>query len=97
MFAIYATHAAPDDPLSALEIGEKPEPAVREGWVRVKISHVRRRRISPPGCGRCDYPAMVRRTMLRCQAARSPKCALEVWHSRSIEQRRLAARAEDQA
>ena len=39
MFAIYATHAAPDDPLSALEIGEQPEPAVREGWVRVKISH----------------------------------------------------------
>ena len=39
MFAIYATHAAPDDPLSALEIGEQPEPAVRDGWVRVKISH----------------------------------------------------------
>jgi NADPH:quinone reductase-like Zn-dependent oxidoreductase len=39
MFAIYATHAAPDDPLSALEIGEQPEPAAREGWVRVKISH----------------------------------------------------------
>jgi NADPH:quinone reductase-like Zn-dependent oxidoreductase len=39
MFAIYATHAAPDDPLSALEIGEQPEAAVREGWVRVKISH----------------------------------------------------------
>lgn len=39
MFAIYATHAAPDDPLSALEIGEQPEPAVREGWVRVKVSH----------------------------------------------------------
>ena len=39
MFAIYATHAAPDDPLSALEIGEQPEPVAREGWVRVKISH----------------------------------------------------------
>jgi len=39
MFAIYATHAAPDDPLSALEIGEQPESAAREGWVRVKISH----------------------------------------------------------
>ena len=39
MFAIYATHAAPDDPLSALEIGEQSEPAVREGWVRVKIFH----------------------------------------------------------
>src|SRR5260221_8556982 len=39
MFAIYAKHAAPDDPLSALKIGEQPEPTVREGWVRVKISH----------------------------------------------------------
>ena len=26
MFAIYATHAAPDDPLSALKIGDLPEP-----------------------------------------------------------------------
>jgi len=40
MFAIYATHAAPDDPLSALEVGRaNPDPAVREGWVAVKISH----------------------------------------------------------
>ena len=39
MFAVYATHAAPDDPLSALKIGERPEPDVPAGWVRVKISH----------------------------------------------------------
>ena len=39
MFAVYATHAAPDDPLAALKIGEQPEPNVPEGWVRVKISH----------------------------------------------------------
>jgi NADPH:quinone reductase-like Zn-dependent oxidoreductase len=39
MFAVYATHAAPDDPLAALAIGEQPEPTVPEGWVRVKISH----------------------------------------------------------
>jgi NADPH:quinone reductase-like Zn-dependent oxidoreductase len=39
MFAIYATHAAPDDPLSALAIGKMPEPVVPEGWVRVKVSH----------------------------------------------------------
>lgn len=39
MFAIYATHAAPDDPLSALKIGNQPTPEVPEGWVRVKISH----------------------------------------------------------
>jgi NADPH:quinone reductase-like Zn-dependent oxidoreductase len=39
MFAIYVTRAAPDDPLSALAIGEQPEPAARECWTRVKISH----------------------------------------------------------
>ena len=39
MFAIYATHAAPDGPLAALKIGEQPDPNALEGWVRVKISH----------------------------------------------------------
>ena len=39
MFAVYATHAAPDDPLSALKIGERPEPNVPAGWVRVKVTH----------------------------------------------------------
>jgi hypothetical protein len=29
----------PDDPLSALKIGERPEPEVPAGWVRVRISH----------------------------------------------------------
>src|SRR6266852_5299346 len=39
MFAIYATHADANDPLAALKIGERPEPDVPEGWVRVTISH----------------------------------------------------------
>jgi NADPH:quinone reductase-like Zn-dependent oxidoreductase len=39
MLAVYATHAAPDDPLSALKIGERPEPEVPPGWVRVKVTH----------------------------------------------------------
>jgi NADPH:quinone reductase-like Zn-dependent oxidoreductase len=39
MFAVYASHAAPDDPLSALELGDMPEPTAPEGWVRVKVSH----------------------------------------------------------
>lgn len=39
MFAVYATHAAPDDPLSALQIGQRPELDRPEGWVRVKVSH----------------------------------------------------------
>ena len=39
MFAVYATHADPDNPLAALKIGERPEPSVSDGWTRVKISH----------------------------------------------------------
>jgi NADPH:quinone reductase-like Zn-dependent oxidoreductase len=39
MFAVYASHAEPENPLSALQIGERPEPGEREGWVRVKVSH----------------------------------------------------------
>src|SRR5262245_53353916 len=39
MFAVYATHAAPDVPLAALKVGERPEPDVPQGWVRVKVSH----------------------------------------------------------
>jgi len=39
MFAVYATHADSAHPISALQIGERPDPTVPEGWVRVKISH----------------------------------------------------------
>ena len=39
MFSVYATHADVNDPLSALRIGEQPEPHVLEGWTRVKVSH----------------------------------------------------------
>ena len=39
MFAVYADHAAPDDPLSSLRIGEMPDPKPPADWVRVKISH----------------------------------------------------------
>jgi NADPH:quinone reductase-like Zn-dependent oxidoreductase len=39
MFAVYASHAEIDDPLSALRVGEQPEPDAQEGWVRVKVSH----------------------------------------------------------
>ncbi len=39
MLAVYATHAAPSDPLAALKVGEWPEPDVPNGWVRVKVSH----------------------------------------------------------
>jgi hypothetical protein len=39
MFAVYASHADPENPLAALKIGERPEPNVPDGGVRVKISH----------------------------------------------------------
>src|SRR5437660_4464753 len=39
MFAVYATHADPDNPLAALKIGDRPEPSVPDGWARVKITH----------------------------------------------------------
>ena len=39
MFAVYADHGDADNPLSALRIGEQPDPEIREGWVRVKVSH----------------------------------------------------------
>jgi NADPH:quinone reductase-like Zn-dependent oxidoreductase len=37
MFAAYAARANADDPLSALELGERPDPEVPPGWVRVKV------------------------------------------------------------
>ncbi len=37
MLAAYAARFAPQDPLSALEVGERPEPAVPDGWVTVDV------------------------------------------------------------
>lgn len=37
MFAVYASHAQPDDPLAALVIGEQPEPEVPPGWTVVNV------------------------------------------------------------
>src|SRR3954469_24069544 len=37
MLAAYAARTAPDDPLSALEVGERPAPDVPDGWVRVRV------------------------------------------------------------
>src|ERR1043166_3551109 len=39
MFAVYATHADPENPVAALKIGQQPESTVPDGWVRVKVSH----------------------------------------------------------
>ena len=37
MLAAYAARTAPDDPLSALELGQRPEPEVPDGWARVTV------------------------------------------------------------
>ena len=39
MLAVYADHANPADPLSALRVGQQPSPVVPPGHLRVKISH----------------------------------------------------------
>ncbi|MBV9099203.1 MAG: zinc-binding dehydrogenase, partial [Frankiaceae bacterium] len=37
MLAAYAARVSADDPLSALEVGERPEPAKRDGWTTVTV------------------------------------------------------------
>src|SRR5438270_2785876 len=37
MFAAYAARVDPDDPLAALEVGERPEPTAPDGWVTVSV------------------------------------------------------------
>ena len=39
MFAVYATKGNPQNPLESLAIGERPEPILKDGWMRVKVSH----------------------------------------------------------
>jgi NADPH:quinone reductase-like Zn-dependent oxidoreductase len=40
MFAVYADRAEPDDPLAAVQLGERPAPDVPEGWARVRLRAV---------------------------------------------------------
>jgi NADPH:quinone reductase-like Zn-dependent oxidoreductase len=37
MFAVYAGQITPDDPLSGLVVGERPEPEVPDGWTTVTV------------------------------------------------------------
>jgi NADPH:quinone reductase-like Zn-dependent oxidoreductase len=37
VLAAYAARASQDDPLSALEVGERPEPTAPDGWVTVEV------------------------------------------------------------
>src|ERR1700710_2433339 len=40
MLAAFVTEAAPKDPLSALEIGDRPDPDVPDGWTTVQVKAV---------------------------------------------------------
>src|SRR5919199_2128648 len=40
MLAAFVSEAAPKDPLSALEIGDRPEPEAPDGWTRVQVKAV---------------------------------------------------------
>ena len=37
MLAVYASRFSPDDPLSALVVGDRPEPDVPDGWTTVEV------------------------------------------------------------
>lgn len=37
MLAAFAARISSDDPLSALEVGERPEPEIPDGWARVRV------------------------------------------------------------
>ncbi|CCH28791.1 zinc-binding dehydrogenase [Actinosynnema sp. NPDC047251] len=37
MFAVYAAEPSPQDPIAALRVGDRPEPEVPTGWVRVGV------------------------------------------------------------
>ena len=39
MFAVYAKEAIFNNPLAAVVVGERPEPVVPEGWMRVRVTH----------------------------------------------------------
>ena len=37
MLAAYAAKFDADDPIAALEVGERPDPTVPEGWVTIDV------------------------------------------------------------
>lgn len=51
MFAVYAKEANLENPLASLVIGERPDPIVKEGWFRVKVTHASLNRHDSPCAG----------------------------------------------
>jgi NADPH:quinone reductase-like Zn-dependent oxidoreductase len=39
MFAVYAKEANVTNPIASVVVGERPEPVVPEGWIRVRMTH----------------------------------------------------------
>lgn len=39
MFAVYCEKPDPENPLAALRLGDRPEPEVPDGWLRVRVTH----------------------------------------------------------
>ena len=37
MFAVTAARVSPDDPMTALELGDRPEPSLPDGWTVVTV------------------------------------------------------------
>ena len=40
MLAVFVSTPAPKDPLSVLEVGDRPEPEAPEGWTTVRVKAV---------------------------------------------------------
>ena len=57
MLAVYAARISPDDPLSAVEVGERPEPVSAPGWVTIEV---RAAALTITTCGRCAAPGYAR-------------------------------------
>ena len=68
MFAVYAKEANLNNPLASVVVGERPEPVVPEGWVRVR-GHVFSELV--PGT-MADYVAVPRRNAIPMPEGLSP-------------------------
>ncbi|GGV58559.1 zinc-binding dehydrogenase [Streptomyces massasporeus] len=69
MKAVFATTPDPDDPLSAVVVGHRPDPEVPQGWVRVRVraaslNHKDLWTLRGVGINRDQYPRI-----LGCEAA----------------------------
>src|ERR1700752_3160603 len=57
MFAVYAKEANLSNPLASVVVGERPEPIVPEGWVRIRVTHASLNRHDIFTAATCRCPA----------------------------------------